>query len=245
MHFLKDHGFVHRTVSDITPRDVYEDRRTLLKSMAAGSAGLAMASWAARDAMAQIARPGKLPALAGKRSSVPGGMTMEKLTPYGDVTSYNNFYEFGTDKSDPARNAGSLKTRPWTVSVEGAVGKPKVYDIEDLLKLSPMEERIYRMRCVEGWSMVIPWVGYSLSELIKQVEPTGNAKYVEFVTLADPKMMPGVRSRTRTAHLCAWSCLGNTASRVASRSSRSASSRKSHAPAGTRRPVANTASIRT
>ena len=195
MHFLKDHGFIHRVASDITPRVVYEGRRMLLKSMAAGGAGLAMASWAARDAIAQTARPGKLAALASKRSSVSAGMTLEKLTPYGDVTSYNNFYEFGTDKSDPSRNAGSLKTRPWTVSVEGAVGKPKVYDIEDLLKLSAMEERIYRMRCVEGWSMVIPWIGYSLSELIKQVEPTGNAKYIEFVTLADPKMMPGIGSR--------------------------------------------------
>ncbi len=194
MHFLKDHGFVHRIASDITPREVYEDRRTLLKSMAAGSAGLAMASWAARDAMAQTARPGKLAALASKRSTVPAGMTLEKLTPYGDATSYNNYYEFGTDKSDPARNAGSLKTRPWTVSVEGAIGKPKIYDIEDLLKLSPMEERIYRMRCVEGWSMVIPWVGWSLAELIKKVEPTGNAKYVQFFTLADKAQMPGIRS---------------------------------------------------
>jgi methionine sulfoxide reductase catalytic subunit len=111
------------------------------------------------------------------------------------MTSYNNYYEFGTDKSDPGRNAHTLKTRPWTVSIEGEVKKPKLFDIEELLKLSPMEERVYRMRCVEGWSMVIPWVGYSLSELIKRVEPTGNAKYVEFVTLADNKMMPGIGSR--------------------------------------------------
>lgn len=195
MHVLKDLGFIHRLPSDITPREIYESRRTLLKAMATGSAGLAMAAWATREAMAQPARPGKLAALPGKRSSVQGGMTLEKLTPYGDVTSYNNYYEFGTDKSDPSRMAAALKTRPWTVSVEGAVGKPKIFDIDDLLKLSPMEERIYRMRCVEGWSMVIPWVGYSLSELIKQVEPTGNAKYIEFVTAADPKAMPGIHTR--------------------------------------------------
>ncbi|MCX7894249.1 MAG: protein-methionine-sulfoxide reductase catalytic subunit MsrP, partial [Burkholderiales bacterium] len=111
-----------------------------------------------------------------------------------DVTSYNNFYEFGTDKSDPARNAHTLKVRPWTVQVEGAVAKPRVFDIDDLLKLAPLEERIYRLRCVEGWSMVIPWIGWSLAELIRRVEPTGHAKFVEFVTLADPKTMPFVGS---------------------------------------------------
>jgi sulfoxide reductase catalytic subunit YedY len=124
-----------------------------------------------------------------------GAVTMEKLTAYSDVTTYNNFYEFGTDKSDPAENAGTLKTRPWTVRVEGEVKKPATFDIDALLKLSAMEERIYRLRCVEGWSMVIPWVGYSLAELIKRVEPLGNAKYLEFFTQADPKTMPGLRSR--------------------------------------------------
>jgi sulfoxide reductase catalytic subunit YedY len=118
----------------------------------------------------------------------------EEATPYKDVTTYNNFYEFGTDKFSPAERAKSLITRPWTVSVEGAVKRPKVYGIDDLLKFAPLEERIYRMRCVEGWSMVIPWVGFSLNELIKQVEPTGNAKFVEFTTLEDPKQMPGQRS---------------------------------------------------
>ncbi|MBU1357374.1 MAG: protein-methionine-sulfoxide reductase catalytic subunit MsrP, partial [Gammaproteobacteria bacterium] len=129
------------------------------------------------------------------KSSVPGAQTMEKVTDYKDVTTYNNFYEFGTDKSDPAKNAGTLKTRPWTVEVEGLVKKPGKYGIEDLIKLSAQEERIYKLRCVEGWSMVIPWVGYSLAELIKRVEPQGNAKFVEFVTLADPKTMPFVGSR--------------------------------------------------
>jgi len=194
MHFLEDRGFAHPHSSDITPRHVYEGRRALLRQLAAGAAGVALAGWAGRDALAQTARPGKLAALPGARSAVAGAITMEKLTPYGDVTSYNNFYEFGTDKSDPARTAGSLRPRPWTVSVEGEVRKPKVYDLDELLKLATLEERVYRLRCVEGWSMVIPWVGYSLADLIKRVEPTGNAKYVEFVTLADKSQMPGLRS---------------------------------------------------
>jgi len=118
----------------------------------------------------------------------------EELTPYKDVTSYNNFYEFGTGKENPAENAGSLKTRPWTVAVEGEVKKPKIFDIDELLKLAPLEERVYRLRCVEAWSMVVPWVGYSLAELIKRVEPTGNAKYVEFISLHDPEQMPGQKS---------------------------------------------------
>jgi sulfoxide reductase catalytic subunit YedY len=125
---------------------------------------------------------------------VPGAFAMDKPTPYDDITTYNNFYEFGTDKADPARTAHTLKPRPWTVSIEGEVKKPKVYDLDELLKLSPMEERIYRLRCVEGWSMVVPWVGYSLAELIRKVEPTGNAKFVQFTTLADKAQMPGLRS---------------------------------------------------
>ena len=119
---------------------------------------------------------------------------MDKQTSLSDITSYNNYYEFGLDKSDPAAHAGKLQTRPWTVSVEGEVGKPRTFDIEELLKLAPMEERVYRLRCVEGWSMVIPWVGYSLSALLKQVEPTTNAKYVEFVTVVQRDNMPGVRA---------------------------------------------------
>ena len=194
MHFLPDRGLAHSRPSEITPPAVYERRRELLKALAGGAAGIAAASWASRDAFAQTARPGKLAPLAGARSTVAGGVTMERATPYQDVTTYNNFYEFGTDKADPSRSAGTLKTRPWTVSIEGEVKRPKVYDIDELLKLSAMEERVYRLRCVEGWSMVIPWVGYSLSELIRRVEPTGNAKYVEFVTLADKAQMPGLRS---------------------------------------------------
>ena len=191
----RNSGFIHPLSSEITPRAVYEGRRDLLKLMAGGAAGAALASFAGREAFAQATGPHKLALLPGAKSNVPGAQTMEKLTEYKDATSYNNFYEFGTDKGDPVKNAGTLKTRPWTVEVEGLVKKPGKYGIEDLLKLSAQEERIYRLRCVEGWSMVIPWVGYSLAELIKKVEPQGNAKYVEFVTLADPKTMPFVGSR--------------------------------------------------
>jgi len=188
-------GFNHPVPSEITPDVVYQQRRAMLRRLATGAAGAALASWSARQALAQTARPGKLAALPGGRSAVAGAATMEKLTDYKDASTYNNFYEFGTDKSDPAKNAHTLKTAPWTVEVEGLVRKPGKFAIEDLIKLSAQEERVYRLRCVEGWSMVIPWVGYSLSELIRKVEPLGNAKYVEFVTLADPKTMPFVGSR--------------------------------------------------
>jgi methionine sulfoxide reductase catalytic subunit len=183
-------GFVHPRSSEITSRGAYLQRRQWLAGLAA--AGVA---WASRDAWAQSSqRPGKLAPLPGKASSVAGATTMEKATSYEDATSYNNFYEFGTDKSDPVAYAGKLKPRPWTVEVEGLVNKPGRFDLDALLKLAPMEERIYRLRCVEGWSMVIPWQGYSLAELIKRVEPQGSAKYVEFVTLADRQQMPGLRS---------------------------------------------------
>ncbi len=187
-------GYDHAPASAITPQRTYMQRRDMLRHLASGVAGAALATWAGRQAMAQTARPGKLTALPGARSLVAGAATMEKLTDYKDATTYNNFYEFGTDKSDPAKNAHTLKTTPWTVEIEGLVKKPGKFAIEDMLKLSAQEERIYRLRCVEGWSMVIPWIGYSLSELIKKVEPLGNAKFVEFVTLADPKTMPFVGS---------------------------------------------------
>ena len=186
-------GFNHPLASDITTHAAYQGRRDLIKLMATGAA---LASWAGREALAQtVSKPGKLAALAGAKSAVPGAVAMEKITDYKDATTYNNFYEFGTDKADPAKNAGTLITKPWSVAIEGLVKQPKTYTLEELIKLSPQEERIYRLRCVEGWSMVIPWVGYSLSELIKKVEPLGSAKYVEFVTLADPKTMPFVGSR--------------------------------------------------
>jgi sulfoxide reductase catalytic subunit YedY len=192
----RDHGFLHSMPSEITPEALYLGRRAWLKHLAAGTAGGVLASWAARDAMAAVTpRPGKLAALPALASAVPGAMAMDTLTTYQDATSYNNYYEFGFDKGDPVQNAHSLQISPWSVSIEGLVKKPTRYTLEDLLKLAPMEERIYRLRCVEGWSMVIPWIGYSLAELIKKVEPLGSAKYVEFVTLADPKTMPFVGSR--------------------------------------------------
>ena len=192
-------AFDHPVPSEITSQDSYHDRRQLIKLMATGAAGAALASWAGRQALAQtvqnIPKPGKLAALPGAKSTVAGALVMEKVTEYKDVTTYNNFYEFGTDKADPAKNAHTLATAPWSVAIEGLVKQPRSYTLEELLKLSPQEERIYRLRCVEGWSMVIPWVGYSLSELIKKVEPLGSAKYVEFITQADPKTMPFVGSR--------------------------------------------------
>ena len=193
-----DSGFSHPIPSEITPKAVYEQRRDLLRYMAGSVAGAVMASWAARNAHAQTpgtAGPGKLAALPGARSAVAGAMTIEKVSDYKDVTAYNNYYEFGSSKSDPARYASALKTTPWTVDVEGAVKKPARFAVEDLLKLAAQEERIYRLRCVEGWSMVIPWVGYSLSELIQRVEPLGNARFVEFVTVADPSSMPALGAR--------------------------------------------------
>jgi sulfoxide reductase catalytic subunit YedY len=175
--------------SEITPREVFEARRSFIRRLALGSiAGGALWEMAAREAFAQTGQ--KLPAKPN-----PSYVVMDKTTPYKDATTYNNFYEFGTDKADPAQYAGSLKTRPWTVAIEGEVKKPMTLDIDSLIKLAPLEERLYRLRCVEGWSMVIPWTGYSLAELIRRVEPNGNAKYVQFISLADPKQMPGVSSR--------------------------------------------------
>lgn len=182
--------------SEITPLPVYQSRRDMIRLMATGAAGAALTSWASREAFAQgWTPPGQQAALGHGKTSVAGALIMEKVTEYKHASTYNNFYEFGTDKADPAKNAHTLKTSPWTVEIEGLVKKPGRYALDDLLKLSSQEERIYRLRCVEGWSMVIPWVGYSLSELIKKVEPLAGAKYVEFVTQADPKTMPGVGAR--------------------------------------------------
>ena len=172
--------------SEITDKQLYLKRREFLQlSAATGLATLAGGILTPRDAHALS----KL-SVAKKATAT----AEDPLTPLRDVSGYNNFYEFGTDKADPAAYASTLKTRPWTVAVEGEVKRPKVYDIDELLKLAPLEERIYRLRCVEGWSMVIPWIGYSLSELIKRVEPTGKAKFVEFTTLQAPDQMPGQKS---------------------------------------------------
>ena len=174
--------------SEITSRDRYSNRREFMQASAAlgAAAGLATAGvWLPRSAHAGT----KLPDVRKSALSTTG----EELTPYKDITTYNNYYEFGTGKDDPSETASKLRTRPWTVAIEGEVSKPKVLDIEEILKLAPLEERVYRMRCVEGWSMVIPWVGYSFSELIKRAQPTSKAKYVQFTSLADPEQMHGVR----------------------------------------------------
>jgi len=171
--------------SEITERKIYLGRRQFLQSMpGAVAAALAPGLFATPTFAAE-----KLP--ISRKSPFS---TTEQATPHKEVTTYNNFYEFGTDKSDPAQAAKTLITRPWTVSIEGEVKRPKVYGVEELLRLAPLEERIYRLRCVEGWSMVIPWLGFSLSEIIHRAEPTGSAKYVEFVSLHDPRQMPGQRS---------------------------------------------------
>ncbi|MCL4800706.1 MAG: protein-methionine-sulfoxide reductase catalytic subunit MsrP [Burkholderiales bacterium] len=168
--------------SEITPEPIYRRRRALLQAAAAGAI-----LGAARAAHAEGGGLPKLPNLARSRFSTP-----EKPTEYKHVTRYNNFYEFGTDKTDPYQFAGRLKTRPWTVVVEGECARPRTFGIEELLKL-PLEERVYRLRCVEAWSMVVPWVGFELNALLKQVEPNGNARFVEFITALQPDTMPGVR----------------------------------------------------
>ena len=174
--------------SEITPREIFDERRQFIQRLALGSlAGSSLLAMSQREAFAQNPKAQKLASTPN-----PAYALDEKKTSYKDVTNYNNFYEFGTDKEEPAGNAHTLKTRPWTVKIEGEVKKPMVLDLDSLLKLAPIEERIYRLRCVEGWSMVIPWLGYSLSSLLKKVEPTSAARYVEFISLADNKQMPGV-----------------------------------------------------
>jgi sulfoxide reductase catalytic subunit YedY len=167
----------HILPSEITPHAIYTRRREFLQL----SAGLVIAG-ILPEAQAKLG-PGKASAFS----------TTETLTSLKNVTSYNNFYEFGTGKEDPAEHAHALRTRPWTISIEGLVKKPRTLGIEDVLKLSPLEERIYRLRCVEGWSMVIPWLGFPLASLLRQVEPLGSAKYVEFITALQPDTMPGIR----------------------------------------------------
>ena len=166
--------------SEITPRELFARRRDFLARSGAGLiAGAALWHGLPRQAGA-----------ATRLQTLPSALsTTEPPTDHKAVTTYNNFYEFGTDKSDPVRNASRMAVRPWTVAVEGLVGKPRRFDIDELLKLAPLEERIYRMRCVEGWSMVIPWVGFPLAALLKEVEPLGSAKYVEFLTHYDPEIM--------------------------------------------------------
>jgi sulfoxide reductase catalytic subunit YedY len=163
--------------SEITPKQVYLNRRRFL----AAAAGAVFAAGSAKAGA-------KLNGIAKSPFS-----TSEKLTPFNDVTHYNNYYEFGTSKEQPAEMAKSLKTSPWTVSVEGAVNMPKVFDLDTIMKMAPLEERIYRHRCVEAWSIVVPWIGFPLNALIRMVEPTSKAKFVAFQTLYDAKQMPASR----------------------------------------------------
>lgn len=190
---MKHRDFLGKAIpaAEITPREIFEQRRALIRAAATGAFGAALTPWFSRAAFAATTSP-NASATRMEATTNPQFVVMDKITPYKDVTTYNNFYEFGVDKADPAKNAHSLVTRPWTLAVEGLVKKPKVYDIDALLKLAPLEERVYRLRCVEGWSMVVPWIGIPLAELIRHVEPTGNARYVEFVTLGDKKQMPGL-----------------------------------------------------
>jgi sulfoxide reductase catalytic subunit YedY len=174
--------------SDITPQPFYARRRELIKFAAAGSI-VGAAGLLARDARGQTKTLGlqKLENVAKSPLS-----TTEPLTAYQHVTTYNNYYEFGTDKDEPAVYAKRLKVRPWTVAVEGEVAKPRTFGIEELLKF-PLEERVYRLRCVEAWSMVVPWIGFEFNRLAKLVEPTAKAKFVEFVTAVQPDTMVGVK----------------------------------------------------
>ncbi|MCW2269681.1 Sulfoxide reductase catalytic subunit YedY precursor [compost metagenome] len=186
--------------SDITPESFYLSRRALLGGSVAALAASALpcevgAADISRYADVEAgAAPGwfsdKLATARWQAVTAPG----EGITPYKDATHYNNFYEFGADKGDPAENAGSLKVQPWTVVVDGEVGKPGRYVLEDFVSPYQLEERIYRLRCVEAWSMVIPWLGFPLSAVLKQVEPTSKAKFIRFETLQDPSSMPGQRS---------------------------------------------------
>jgi sulfoxide reductase catalytic subunit YedY len=173
--------------SEITPKHVYLNRRKFL----AGAVAAAGAATIAARPLRNWLKPTPAQASGAKLqvASKSPFSTTEKVTPYDDVTHYNNFYEFGTDKTEPARNAVNFKTSPWTVSVEGEVMKPQKFSVDDLMHLAPLEERIYRHRCVEAWSIVVPWIGFSLSNLINKVGPTAKAKYVQFFTALDPKQM--------------------------------------------------------
>jgi methionine sulfoxide reductase catalytic subunit len=173
--------------SEITPQSVYLNRRKFIARGSAAMAGLAMS----RTLLELLSPSQKVQAGTKLNAAIKSPFsTNEKQTPYNDVTHYNNFYEFGVGKEEPAEKAGNFKTSPWTLTVDGAVGKPRTFDLDSLMKLAPLEERIYRHRCVEAWSIVVPWIGFPLNVLVKQVEPTSKAKYVAFQSLYDPKQMP-------------------------------------------------------
>ena len=177
----------HLTYSDVTPKSVYLDRRKFLQAM-----GIVGATAVAGKGLFDLALPPQTAFAATKLAGLAKSpfSTTEKQNTYEDVTHYNNFYEFGTDKSDPAKNSKNFNTSPWTVSVEGEVKKPRKFSMGDILKIAPLEERIYRHRCVEAWSIVVPWIGFSFSNLVNLVEPTPKAKFVAFESYFDPRQMP-------------------------------------------------------
>jgi sulfoxide reductase catalytic subunit YedY len=176
--------------SEITPKGLYLRRREFIQASAAALVAAGCGSFVS-DVGAQ---GGGLPKLANVKKGSPFNTT-EKLNSYDDISSYNNFYEFGTEKDEPKPNSKNFRARPWKLAVEGEVAKAASYDVDDLIKSSSLEDRIYRLRCVEAWSMVIPWVGIPLAEVIKRVQPTGKARFVEFTTLLDPAQMPYQRTR--------------------------------------------------
>ena len=177
--------------SEITDEELYYNRRKFLRTSTTALLGAAASGLPYNKLFSTPLDEFDDPVIAPKGPYD----TNEKLTPYKDITTYNNFYEFGTDKEDPYQNAQNFKTKPWTITVEGFVKKTAVYNLEDLIRPYKLEDRIYRMRCVEGWSMVIPWLGFPLKDLINRLEPTSQAKYVEFTTLLDQKQMPGQNRR--------------------------------------------------
>lgn len=189
----------HLNEADVTPESVFMmKRRQVLKALGLSAAALTLPQPAQANLLSWFKGNDRPPAPAGKplTFSQPAQWQLTgDLTPEDKVMGYNNFYEFGLDKADPAANAGSLKTDPWQLTISGEVAKPITLDFDDLHQRFPLEERIYRMRCVEAWSMVVPWIGFPLNKLLALVEPTSNAKYVAFETLYDPEQMPGQKDR--------------------------------------------------
>lgn len=182
--------------SEITPENIYLKRREFIGGSLIAAAGVALPGQSAIAAEVPLADLNYKP--VDESATATGFYTNEKKTPYDDIKLYNNFYEFGTNKGDPAKYAAALTTDPWSITVEGEVEKPGTYQLEDLLSKVDLEERIYRLRCVEAWSMVVPWIGFPLADLIKQFQPTSKAKYIEFETLYRPKEMRGQQSRFAT-----------------------------------------------
>lgn len=186
------------TEADVTPESIFYDRRRVIQALGLGAASLAMPATSQADLLSWFK--------GNNRPKAPEGRPLDftkpaeyqanlALTPEDKVTGYNNFYEFGLDKADPAANAGQLPLSPWKITIDGEVAKPMTLDMDDIFKRFPLEQRIYRMRCVEAWSMVVPWTGFPLSALLKMVEPTSDARYVAFTTLYDPEHMPGQKDR--------------------------------------------------